>query len=460
MNISPDQLCQITGGILTGTAGKNITSISTDSRTVRRGGLFVALKGAHVDGHEYLKQAFERGAHLAMVANPGESEGALLVVPDPLTALGQIGAFYRGLFKGRVGAITGSNGKTVLKSILHRALAGTIPVATTRGSYNSRLGVPLALLELPLDRALWIAEAGVSELGDMALIEPVIRPDFGILTNIGLAHLAGFGTREAIAREKLQLFERIPPDGWVLLPRSEPLLWPLAKKLRCRVYWYGEERQENHTQGLPSLERLEEMGDSLSLLFAFPKEAHTRELRLNTPSKEIARDVELAVAAASILGVTPGRILERLREYEGSETRMEIWRSPGEVLFINDACSSDPISVESALRSLKRLSTGGRRVFLFGGMGELGRESREQHEQVGRLAAQHGVQLLMVPRGRSSTPPPSLLKREGEPMSSDTPRRRGSFTSCSGVSGQGTRCSSRGPVRGPSRGWRHDSTRL
>ncbi len=400
MHFTVDELVEITGGTPIDARGDIVVqTLSTDSRTVRKGGLFVALRGEHVDGHDYLSQALARGAALAMVSQvrPGET-GPLLLVKETLWALGQIGAAYRARFRGRVGAITGSNGKTILKSMLSRVVAGSIPTATTRGSYNSRLGVPLALLDLPLSRELWLTEAGVSMRGDMARIEPMLRPDFGILTNIGLAHLAGFGDRSAIAQEKMTLFHRIPPSGWVLLPKEEPLLEELAANLRCRVVWLSSSVEENHLQGIPALQEIGELGTALSMRFLFPGESEGRELLLNTPSKEIARDLELAVVAASLLNVHPETIVERLKGYEGTETRMEIWHSPKGVLFINDACSSDPISVESALRSLARLAGRGRRIFLFGGMGELGERSEEQHAQVGRLAAQHKVNLLIAPR--------------------------------------------------------------
>ena len=153
----------------------------------------------------------------------------VIVVPDPLRGLQALARWHRREYFQRVLAITGSNGKTIVKDALKALLAGR-QVLASPGSYNSQLGLPLAVLSAEKPEPLAILEVGISAPGEMAVLEEIARPDYGILTNIGLAHVAAFGNREGIAQEKMKLFERIPKDGWLLLPSGEPTLDAPAQK--------------------------------------------------------------------------------------------------------------------------------------------------------------------------------------------------------------------------------------
>lgn len=399
----PTKLARITqeikGKLLRPFPSLTIERICTDSRGASPGSLFIALKGENTDGHRFLADAFRNGASAAMVAESAVSQLSLepqwpvVVVADPLRGLQALAGWQRHEFLGKVLAITGSNGKTVVKDALKALLAGRRVLASP-GSYNSQLGLPLAVLSAEQPEPLAILEVGISAPGEMESLEQIAVPDFGILTNIGMAHFAAFGSREAIAREKMILFSRIPESGWVLLPAAEPTIEAPARQLRCTVHRLGS--------GVKALSlvtvSMTEQGQSLEL--SVPG-AGARTLSVKTRSAEIISDLHVAASAAHLLGLGLDEIASALDGYMPTPTRMELWSSPQGVRLINDAYSSDPISVHAALRSaVLGAPSAGRKIFAFAGMRELGASSENEHRRVGAEAAQCGFsQLFLVGDG-------------------------------------------------------------
>ena len=388
-----------------------IRGVAIDSRRVQPGDLFFALPGRHADGHRFVAEALAAGAvmvvtrrdwtDVAATARPpaaapaaspaidaGSPPGPTLAVADPLRALQRLAAWYRRRHIDQVVAITGSNGKTVVKEALTAAVAGRFRVAASPGSWNSQVGVPLAVLRAPPGTALGIFEAGVSAPGEMAHLAEILQPDYGILVNVGLAHLASFGSREATAREKLRLFQCTPPPRWLLLP-PDPLLD--AFPLPCpRLHPEAEPPRILAREPLPR-------GTELTL--AFPGEATPRRLVVHTRSAPLVDDLLLAITAATRLGVEPDALLLALRDHSFGPTRMETWRTPDGVTIVNDTASSDPLSVQAALDTVAGSGEAtGKRIFLFGGMAELGAREEREHRLIGQVAAQRGfTHLLLLP---------------------------------------------------------------
>jgi Alr-MurF fusion protein len=399
------------GGELRGASSPLVIDrICTDSRGAAPGALFVALKGRQTDGHRFLADAFRNGASAALVEKEKiahdrlgglalDSAWPLIAVSDPLRALHALARWHRREYFQRVLAITGSNGKTIVKDALKSLLTGR-QVLASPGSYNSQLGLPLAVLSAEKTEPLAILEVGISAPGEMAALEDIARPDYGILTNIGLAHMAAFGSREAIAQEKMKLFERIPPDGWLLLPWSEPTLDAPAEKIPCTMHWLGT----GDMNALLSLKPLSLSAEGQMLELSIQSQG-SRSVTVKTRSPEIIADLHFAATAAHLLGVSLEEIAMGLDGYIPTSTRMELWSSPQGIRIINDGYSSDPISVHAALRSATLgASRSGRKMFAFAGMRELGASSSREHAQVGAQAAECGFShLFLVGNGELAT---------------------------------------------------------
>ena len=390
-----DQLAKITDGELrNGPSGLVIDRISTDSRGASPGALFVALRGEHSDGHNFVDDAFRNGASAALVSREFSNavNHPVIAVPDALRALQNLARWHRREYIKEVLAITGSNGKTIVKDALKALLAGR-RVFASPGSYNSQLGLPLAILRAERPETLAILEVGISAPGEMAAMAEMAAPNFGLLTNIGMAHISAFGNREAIAREKMRLFGGIGKDGWVLLPANEPTIESLIRNLRCRVYRVDGNNPRLSDQPLSmTAAGLSQEGGLFRLRAADGEET----VRLNTRSPEIVSDLHYAASAASLLGVSLGEIASTLDGYSPSATRMETWSSPQGIRIINDGYSADPISVQAALRSAALGNIGGRKIFAFAGMRELGTSSDREHRQVGAQAGASGFTHLFL----------------------------------------------------------------
>jgi len=379
-----------------------IRAVAIDSRRVQPGDAFFALGGRSRDGHDFAAAAIAAGAALVVVRRNwqaavtqgaadqgGMGELARLEVDDPLEALQQLAAWYRRQHIDRVVAITGSNGKTIVKGALTALLAQRYRVAASPGSWNSQVGVPLAVLSAPAGTELGVFEAGVSAPGEMAKIARILQPDFGVLVNVGLAHLGGFGSREVTAREKMILFRDLSPENWLIAP-ADPLLDSVPLACRRLRAGHGEPRligQTAHGSGL--LLSLEIGGQRL-------------RLPVRTRSAPLVEDLLIAMTAGLQLGVGVDELMAVLEDYSFGPTRMETWRTPDGITIVNDSASDDPISVQAALETVSASPDPGRRLFVFGGMGDLGSSEAREHALIGQLAAERGFShLLLLPHPAS-----------------------------------------------------------
>lgn len=359
-----------------------VHGVTVDSRRCWPGDVFFALAGRHTDGHRHVQDALDAGAVAAVVGPNFQGTGPIIRVESPLRALQRLAAWYRQTHLNTVIAITGSNGKTIVKDALLRLLASRTCYGNP-GSHNSQIGVPLAVLSAPKDIPLAIFEAGVSAPGEMEHLEAILQPDHGIVTNIGLAHLAGFGHRSVTAREKVGLFRRT--GGWLLLP-DDPLIASHLGQLP------GQCLHHSHPD-LPQI--TQQTGEQITIRFPDDSQ-HT--VRLGTRSVPLIADLMMAAAAAWLLSVPATEITAAMDGFSPGPTRLEVWRTPQGVTLINDAHSADPISVQAALRAATMESDPGRRIFVFGGMKELGKREAEEHALVGTLAARQGFSHLILPQ--------------------------------------------------------------
>lgn len=390
------ELSRIVGGALRGDPAARGERVLTDSRLgVRPGDVFWGLVGPHFDGGRFAAQALADGAAMAIV---GEAHGdeielpaggagrAVVVVADPLAALQALAAEARNRFAGSVLAITGSTGKTTVKDMLREALAGDRRVAASPQSYNSQVGVALSLLGLDPEAEVAIIECGISLPGEMAKLQTMVRPDRGILTAIGDAHLEGLGSREVTAREKARLFVALPDDGWVLAPAAEELGRAALADVGAAVLTVAS--PERHRADFELV-----AGDGPP---ALRRGGRSVELELELPGPHLLQDAALAAAAALLLGASEEAIARGLRAWKPAPMRLEISTTPRGITLINDAYTADPTSVEAALEVLRRERSGGAAIAVLGGMAQLGAARAEAHRRVGRRVAESGVDRLLV----------------------------------------------------------------
>lgn len=398
------RIAELTDGmLLCGEPDTLVSEIGTDSRaTFARDSLFVALEGEHFDGHQFIDQAREKGARAALVSEgaPEDYPGlALIMVPDTLAALQQLAGAWRGLFDMPVVGVTGSNGKTIVKDMLASILAQEQTVYRSPGSYNSQIGVPLSLLGIRPEHEAAVIEAGISRVGEMERLEPMIRPTLGIITNIGLAHAAGLRDLETTAREKLELFAHLDDRPLIYPADSQPLQ---DRALPGTPVSFAISDGKTAPEADYTVVEAAQTSTGFAFTVRFPDgEAHP--FALNVPGRHNLSNAAAAIAAADKLGLGIESIREGLAAFELSPLRLEMHTTQDGITFINDAYSSDPVSARAALSVLEHYAGKQRAVAILGDMHDLGARSKAAHRQLGQVVAQTGVDRLICYGERAHT---------------------------------------------------------
>ncbi len=393
------QLAAWTGGRWTTAPEVLLTGFTMDSRQLRPGQVFVALKTGQRDGHEFLAAARTAGAAAALVAVP---DSALplpqLVVADPLAAFQAIARAHRRNFAGPVIGISGSAGKTTTKEMLARLLGGSEGgVLATEGNLNNHLGVPLTLTRLdPAVHQFAVIEAGISEAGEMAALAAMIEPDVAINTLVAPAHTAGLGGIEGVAREKAVLPAAVRPAGVAIFPRQSAAHAPFRE---LGVDTLVVERADVLRPAEPPKDRVfftvTHRGDTTALAVAY---GHPPPLvfTLRRVSEGMAQNAVLAVCAALWLGVEPAQIQERLARWQPATLRGEVRRDAGRLVYL-DCYNANPAAMTDALDAFQGLAAGDEpRLYVLGGMEELGAESAAHHRALGRSLALRPKDRLFV----------------------------------------------------------------
>lgn len=383
-----------TGGVATGDFG--VTGISIDTRSLEPGDLFVALQAAR-DGHEFVAQAFARGAAAALVSHVPEGvSGPCLVVPDVLAALTALGAAGRARGRARVVAVTGSVGKTSTKEMLREMLADFGTVHAAEASFNNHWGVPVTLARLPEDADFAVIEIGMNQPGEIAPLACLARPHVALITTIAAAHLANLGSIEAIAREKSSVFEGLEPGGTAIFnadTETAPILADHAARA-AQVLSYGENGKDGRlTELRPTPAALvvrAEVG-GMPLLLRLPDSGgHFAMNALGCLMVAQAFGLDLALAAQAL-----GRWHPPAGRGQRERVLLDDADDSGFTL-IDDAFNANPTSLDAALEVLaaSQPGPGGRRIAILGDMLELGPDEAELHRAVARHPALAGVALV------------------------------------------------------------------
>jgi len=391
-----EEVLAATGGTLArlGQATR-FPGVTTDSRALAAGELFVAIRGDTHDGHAFVGDAAQRGAGAVVLERPleeGVSGCGVIVVRDTLAALGNLAAFHRRRHRPRVVAITGSNGKTTTKemlaAILERAL-GSGRVLRTTGTQNNLVGLPLTLLRLADADVVAVLELGMNGPGEIWRLAEIAEPDVGVVTCVSPAHLERLGSLHGVAEAKAELYRRLRPSATAVVNADDPLVTAAADAFPGRKVPFGT------LGGVPvAAAGIADRGlDGIE--FRLVLERQETPVRLAVPGRHNVTNALAAAAAAHALGVELDAMRAGLEAFQPPGMRMEVTQLPTGVTVLNDAYNANPASMAAALRTLAS-SRGRRRLAVLGEMRELGTEAARAHRELGAAAAAANLDRLFV----------------------------------------------------------------
>ena len=386
------QIAQFAGASLSSGDGTIvIKKLSTDSRTIKPGELFVALRGENFEGHDFVETSAKAGATGALVdfnwAGSVPNNFALLRATDTLQAYQSLAANYRRSLASKVLAITGSNGKTSTKDFAASVLARRFRVTKTEGNFNNHVGLPRTILEATSEDEVAVWEIGMNHPGEIAALSKIAEPDSAIITNIGVAHIEFMGSREAIATEKGALAEAVAPQGIVILNADDPFSKGIAARTRAKVIFAGT------TGGAVRAIEIRQRPEGSE--FTIVEGAHRCRAQLPVAGSHMVQNALLAVAAGRAFGLSIEECAAGLAAAPLTKARLQI-KEIGGVQFLDDSYNANPDSMKAALRTLVELDTEGKRIAVLGEMRELGAELESGHREVGETAAILGVNQLIT----------------------------------------------------------------
>jgi UDP-N-acetylmuramoyl-tripeptide--D-alanyl-D-alanine ligase len=387
--VSLQQVAKFCGGtLLQGKAAAMVSHVSTDSRKITAGDVFVALKGEKFDAHSYLEQVDKAGAAAVLVSQPVEAVlgCAVIQVQDTLVGLQALAQAYRAWHQPLVIGITGSNGKTSTKDLACAVMAKKHQVCATPGNLNNHIGLPLSILGLREGDTCGVFEMGMNHPGEIAPLAAIASPNAAIITNVGVAHIEYMGSREAIALEKGMLAEAVQQSGVVVLNANDEFTPSIAARCQACVIKAGIGAGDVSAQDL----RAAADGTHFTLSLG----GGQFEAFLPIPGEHMVGNATLAAALGWSQGIAPEDIVAALREVIITQGRLETKRVNG-VTFLDDSYNANPDSMKAGLRTLAGLECSGRRVAVLGRMGELGEHAESGHREVGAYAAGLGLDAIL-----------------------------------------------------------------
>ena len=383
---------------------RRIRNISTDSRSIRRGDLFVALKGERFDGHDFVQAVLAKGATGAIVhdtyrweAKTQKSSGIsrhdpfLFGVRDPLFAYQQLATHHRCRFGIPVVAVTGSNGKTTTKDMVASVLGQRWRTLKTEGNFNNRIGVPHTLLRLTARHQAAAIEMGVDHRGQTTRLCEIVRPTIGLITNIGPDHLEFFGGMEGSAQAKAELLDMLPADGTAVLNADDAYFDYLAARAQCRVISFGLSERANVRAS--DLSTDVPTGTTFGLIL--PGKSRPMSVTIKVPGTHNVTNALAAAAVGFSLNLPGALIAQGLARFRPAAMRSQVMTHQG-VHIINDCYNANPASMKAALKVLADWAPARARVAVLGDMLELGRQALPLHREVGQFAAALKLTRLIV----------------------------------------------------------------
>ncbi|MGB9976749.1 UDP-N-acetylmuramoyl-tripeptide--D-alanyl-D-alanine ligase [Thermovenabulum sp.] len=376
---------------------RTITGVSIDSRTINKGDLFIPIRGENHDGHDFIKEAFDKGAAASLceeesrdkVKDLAEKEFPIVLVKDSKIALLDLAGYYRKQFPVPFIAITGSVGKTTTKELTASILSTKYKVIKNEGNFNNEIGLPLTLFNLEAHHDFGVLEMGMSGLGEIRRMSSIVEPEIAIITNIGVSHIEKLGSKENIAKAKLEVVEFLKDDGVLILNADSPELYAKKGHIPKKVIYFGVEKGEVKGKNPRFLEdggmEFEIEGIFGNHLFKIPL------LGLHNVYNAIA-----AITAGFIIGLEAERIQEGLSRVSSTKRRLEFKKTNTGKVIIDDCYNASPDSMKAALEVLEKVGTRKTKAAVLGDMLELGDISTDAHLEVGAFVAAKVDKLIAV----------------------------------------------------------------
>lgn len=385
------------GELISGTAGLILTGVSTDSREIEPGRLFLALRGERYDGHDFVGKAVDGGAS-AIVIEKGRktgisanSETAIIEVQDTLKALGDLAGWWRHKHNIFVAAITGSSGKTTAKEMTANILGLGARTLKNEGNLNNLIGLPLTLLRLGRKDCRAVLEMGMNRPGEIGRLTEIADPDIGLITNVARVHLEGVGDIMGVARAKAELLEKISDEGRVILYGDDDLLMKEASRFKRGIITYG--LGAGNEIRADKIKSLEWEGSSFDLRY----HGNSVPVRIKVPGRQNIFNALAAAAIAVCMEETFEHIVAGLGSFEGIRGRFMPFSLPDDVILVDDTYNSNPSSLRAALDSIREMAGGRRRLIVgLGEMMELGEETVSSHLEAGGMVAELGASYLFA----------------------------------------------------------------
>jgi UDP-N-acetylmuramoyl-tripeptide--D-alanyl-D-alanine ligase len=395
---SLEDVLKATAGILvSGKPENTFCGISTDSRLVNKGNLFIALKGEKFDGHDFVRKTLDQGAAGIIVQEEAKLDQALtdktvsvIKVADTLIALGDLAHEWRKRFSIPVIGLTGSSGKTTTKEMMAAIIGRKKNILKTEGNLNNLIGLPQTIFRLTGDHELMILEMGTNSRGEIKRLTQIAMPDIGLITNVGPAHLAGFGSIDVVREEKNDLLLNIPSSGIAIINLDDEAVTTAAERWNGRRITFSMSPNADVT--VKDIEKNGVKGVRFNLIMG----GNTQKVEMRIAGLHHVYNAMAAAAAAVAVGMDPKTISEGLAAFRPFSGRMEMIRLHNGAFLLDDSYNANPASVREALMTLKDLKIHHNGYVFLGDMLELGEEASEMHRKIGMLIATIGVNALFL----------------------------------------------------------------
>ena len=391
----------VSGKIIQGDQDCLVSNISIDSRTLIPGDLFFAIIGPNFDGHDFIIEAFKRGAVGAVVCKGAstllqneqiDKDKIIIEVKDTLSALQDWSKHYKDKFKTFNICVTGSNGKTTTKEIIAHVLSQEFPLLKTSGNYNNEIGIPLTLLQLNKSHKMLVAEMGMRGLGEIKALTNFIPPDLAVITNIGEAHIGLLGSKDNIFKAKSELLQSLDKDGKAIINRDDPYYFKMLDIVKDKkVYTFGIENRSDIMAR--NIRMVSDKGMRFSLE---AQNSKSREIYLPLLGKYNVYNALVAVAVAFALGIEFDLIERGLSSFKPLDLHMQLSNFHNDIKILNDSYNASPLSVKNALETLAEAAQNNGKIAILGDMLELGEKTDFYHREIGKEVVKLSIDVLIT----------------------------------------------------------------